>query len=187
VFDLVNGIPLHPLVVHAIVVLLPLATLGTIAIAVRPPWRARFGPLVVLAAFIATVLCPVATSSGEALEKRVGDPGEHAHLGDQLIWFAIPLVVLSLALVLLDRRQHRTDAGPAVGTEADGGPDATMTATRTSTSTRGSTTTLVNVVAVLAVLAGLASAVQVYRVGDSGARAAWGDVPAPRSAGQGGD
>ena len=28
-FDLINGIPVHPLVVHAIVVLLPLATLGT--------------------------------------------------------------------------------------------------------------------------------------------------------------
>jgi hypothetical protein len=30
-FDLINGIPVHPLVVHAIVVLLPLATLGTSA------------------------------------------------------------------------------------------------------------------------------------------------------------
>lgn len=184
VFDLVNGIPLHPLVVHAIVVLLPLATLGTIAIAVRPVWRARFGPLVVLAAFVATVLCPVATSSGEAFEKRVGDPGKHAELGDQLIWFAIPLVVLSLALVLLDRHQRRTEVAPATGSETGSGTGATMTATRASTSTSGSTKTLVNVVAVLAVIAGLASAVQVYRVGDSGAKAAWGDVPAPRSAGE---
>ena len=44
--------------------------------------------------------------------------------------------------------------------------------------------TLVNVVVVLAVVAALASAVQVYRVGDSGARAAWGDVPAARSGGE---
>ena len=88
-FDLINGIPVHPLVVHAIVVLLPLATLGTIAIAAAtrrgggrtvpsssaPPWSS-------------TVLCPVATSSGEELEERVGDPGEHAELGDTLVWFA---------------------------------------------------------------------------------------------------
>jgi hypothetical protein len=34
---------------------------------------------------------------------------------------------------------------------------------------------ILNVVAVLAIIIGLASVVQVYRVGDSGARAAWGD------------
>ncbi|MCW2828706.1 MAG: hypothetical protein JWQ67_2322, partial [Marmoricola sp.] len=44
-FDTFNGIPLHPLVVHAVVVLLPLAILGTIAIAVRPGWRGKYGPL----------------------------------------------------------------------------------------------------------------------------------------------
>ncbi len=31
-FDTVNGLPVHPLVVHAVVVLLPLALLGTIAV-----------------------------------------------------------------------------------------------------------------------------------------------------------
>lgn len=150
-FDLINGIPLHPLVVHAIVVLLPLATLGTIAIAARPGWRLRYGPLVVAAAAVSTVLTPVATSSGEELERRVGDPGQHAQLGDQLIWFAIPLLVLSAALVWLQWRHDRA-----------GGPSPSRT--------------LLNVVAVLAVVAALASAVQVYRVGDSGARAAWSDA-----------
>ena len=111
-FDLVNGIPLHPLVVHAVVVLLPLATLGTLAIALRPRWRTRYGPLVVAAALVAAVLCPVATSSGEELQKRVGNPGEHADLGEALIWFAIPLVVLSAALVWLQHRHERTPARP---------------------------------------------------------------------------
>lgn len=156
-FDLINGIPLHPLVVHAVVVLLPLATLGAIAIALRPSWRLRYGPLVVAAAALSTILTPIATSSGETLERRVGDPGQHAQLGDQLIWFAVPLLVLSAALVWLEWRQDR----------------------RTGV---GSSRRLVQVVAVLVVVAALASTVQVYRVGDSGARAAWGDVPAPRSA-----
>lgn len=141
--DLFNGLPVHPLVVHGVVVLLPLAIVGTIAIAVRRPWRAKFGPYVVAIAAVATVLIPISTSSGEALEKRVGDPGEHAALGDTLIWFAIPMLVLALGLVLLDRMGTR----------------------------KGLTT----VVAVLAVVAGVANGVQVYRVGDSGARAAWGD------------
>lgn len=156
-FDLINGIPLHPLVVHAVVVLLPLATLGAIAIALRASWRLRYGPLVVAAAALSTILTPIATSSGESLERRVGDPGQHAQLGDQLIWFAVPLLALSAALVWLEWRQdRRTDVG--------------------------SSRRLVQVVAGLVVVAALASTVQVYRVGDSGARAAWGDVPAPRSA-----
>ena len=59
-----------------------------------PGWRRSYGPLVVAVAAAATVLLPVATSSGEALEERVGNPGEHAELGDQLIWFALPMLVL---------------------------------------------------------------------------------------------
>ncbi len=92
--DSFNGLPLHPLVVHAVVVLLPLASLGTVAIVVRARWRAVYGPLVVGAALVATALIPVATSSGESLEHQVGNPGEHAELGDQVSWFAIPILVL---------------------------------------------------------------------------------------------
>ncbi|GAA4120316.1 hypothetical protein GCM10022215_23750 [Nocardioides fonticola] len=149
-FDLINGLPWHPLVVHAVVVLLPLAMLGTIAIVVRPAWRVTYGPLVVACAAVGTILIPVATSSGESLEKRVGDPGEHAELGEQLIWFAIPLLLLSLALVVLARRQAAGQ--PPIGPSA-----------------------LPTIVAALAVVAALATTVQVYRIGDSGAKAAWGD------------
>lgn len=150
-FDLVNGLPVHPLVVHGVVVLLPLACLGTIAIAVRPAWRERYGVLVVACAAAATALVPVATSSGEALQKRVGAPGAHADLGGMLLWFAIPLLLLAAALVWIDRRR-RTGHG----------------------SGRADSPRVVQVVAVLAVVAAVAAGVQVYRVGDSGARAAWG-------------
>ena len=95
---------------------------------------------------VAAVLCPLATGSGEALARRVGDPGEHARLGDQLVWFVVPLVLLAIVLVLLDQRTRRTP-GPR----------------RTATS----------VVAVLCVVAAAAAGVQVYRVGESGARAVW--------------
>ncbi|MCF6378315.1 hypothetical protein L2K70_11940 [Nocardioides KLBMP 9356] len=157
-FDLINGLPVHPLVVHAVVVLLPLATLGTIALVVRPAWRRPYGPLLLAITAVATVLIPVATSSGEALEKHVGDPGEHAELGDQLIWFALPMLVLLAALVWLDRRT----------------PPGTDTASRVPQ------TGALKAVAVLALVAALATSVQVYRVGDSGARAAWGDQVASK-------
>lgn len=153
-FDLINGLPVHPLVVHAVVVLLPLATVGTLAIALRPAWRRPYGLLVVACTAVATALIPVSTSSGEALEERVGNPGEHAELGDQLIWFAIPMLLLAAALWWLDRRAATTDAASAG---------------------RATSLTTMRVVSALAVVAALATTVQVYRVGDSGARAAWGD------------
>ena len=159
-FDLINGLPVHVLVVHGVVVMLPLAVLGTIALAVRPAWRRTYGWLVVGVAAVATVLIPIATSSGEALQRRVGSPGEHAALGDTLIWFALPLLVLALAMVLLERR--RTSPKGPIGPKA-----------------------LPMVVSVLAVVVGLASAVQVYRVGDSGARAAWADQVASSSGSSG--
>lgn len=151
-FDLVNGLPVHPLVVHAVVVLLPAAVLGASAMSVHAPWRRRYGTLVVGVTAVATALIPVATSSGEALERRVGDPGRHAALGDQLIWFAVPLLALVALLVLLDRRTARAQTDVHDGRAA----------------------TAVRTVATLAVVAALATGVQVYRVGDSGARAAWG-------------
>ncbi|KRE94306.1 hypothetical protein ASG76_13095 [Nocardioides sp. Soil774] len=153
-FDLINGLPVHPLVVHAVVVLLPVATIGTLAIALRPAWRRPYGLLVVACTAVATALIPVATSSGEALEERVGNPGEHAELGDQLIWFAIPMLLLAAALWWLDRRAATTDAASAG---------------------RATSLTTMRAVSALAVVAALATTVQVYRVGDSGARAAWGD------------
>ena len=155
-FDLINGLPVHPLVVHVVVVLLPLACVGSVAIAVRPTWRRRYGVLVVACAAAATVLLPVATSSGEELQNRVGGAGEHAEMGETLIWFAIPLLVLSAGVVWLDRRHRAAAADAATSSSA---PDRTG---------------LLRTLAALAVVAALAASVQTYRVGDSGARAAWG-------------
>jgi hypothetical protein len=168
VFDLINGLPLHPLVVHAVVVLLPLGILGTIAISVRPSWRHAYGWLVVAVTAVGVALIPVATSSGEDLQKRVGDPGDHAELGEQLLWISLPMLLMVAALVYLDRRSGRLEAGDPVDTGA--GQHAARTGGRALTW-----------VAVLAVVTSVAAGVQVYRVGDSGARAAWGNqVAAPK-------
>lgn len=158
--DNINGLPVHPLVVHAVVVLLPLAALGVVALAVRPSWRGRFGLLVVLIAALATAAVPLATDSGESLERRVGDPGRHAELGDQLIWFALPLLVAALALFWLHRRSVAGTTGDSTGIRRTSGQGAVGV-----------------VVAVLAVAIAAANVVQIYRIGDSGAKAVWGDTP----------
>ena len=158
-FDLVNGLPVHTLVVHAVVVLLPLGAVGAIALAVRRSWVRPYGYLVLADLALATVLLPVATSSGEALEERVGSPGEHAELGDALIWFTIPALVLVAALVWFERRKQQER--PSLN--------------------------VMRALSVLTVVAALAMTVQVVRVGDSGARAAWGDKVANTSAPSGDD
>lgn len=174
--DTIDGLPVHPLVVHAVVVLLPLAVLGTILVAVLPRWRARYGGLNALVAVIATALCPIATSSGEALEHRVGDPGAHAELGDQLVWFALPMTLLAIVLWWVQRR-HRADADLADDVKDPGARG------RGPRSVRG-----LGVIAVLSVVAAVAAGVQVYRVGDSGAEAVWADqMTSAPAQGSGGD
>ncbi|HEY7596089.1 MAG TPA: DUF2231 domain-containing protein [Actinophytocola sp.] len=156
----VFGLPLHPLVVHAVVVLVPLALLTGIAIAVWPAARRRYGWPVVFLAVLATLSIPVATSSGEELRDRLPENAlihTHAELGDQLLAFVAPMTIALAALVLLDRfRTARAD-----------GPGTTI-----APAARWTRPAAVALAAVAVALAAV-SAVQVVRIGDSGARAVW--------------
>jgi uncharacterized membrane protein len=154
VFDTIAGLPIHPLVIHAVVVLLPLACVGLIAIAVYPPWRSRFGVLVVLVAAAATAAIPVAKESGEQLAGRVGEPADHAALGGTLLWYALPLLLVAIVLVGVHRRAARSGVSVAKG--------------------------LAVALSLLAIVAAGANLVQVYRVGDSGAKAVWSQLPPPQ-------
>lgn len=98
-FDTVTGLPVHALVVHAVVVLGPLAALLLVAYAVRPGWRVGLRWPTVALSLIAAGSAFVATQSGEALEERVGDPAyEHAEKGDLA---AISMYVLVGAVLLV--------------------------------------------------------------------------------------
>jgi uncharacterized membrane protein len=161
----ISGSPLHVLVVHAVVVLVPLAVLGTVTVALWPAARRRYGWLVVAITAVATACVPIATSSGEDLQHRLVPTDlirEHTHLGDQLLVFVVGLLVMTTALVWFDHRQRREAAGTPRRI-----PPKAITVT----------------VAVLAVTLGAVCAVQVVRIGDSGARAAWAQThyTAPQS------
>jgi uncharacterized membrane protein len=113
--ETIGGIPLHPLVVHAVVVLIPLAALGVIAIALVPKWRSQFGILVVAVTAFATAMVPIATSTGETLEERVGESElveEHAELGEAVLYTAVPLLILAVALWWLGWRAQRDAPAP---------------------------------------------------------------------------
>ena len=66
-FDTIGGLPVHALVVHAVVVLGPLAAVMLVAYTLKASWRRGLRwPTLALAA-ISAASAAVATSSGESL------------------------------------------------------------------------------------------------------------------------
>lgn len=111
--DTVAGLPVHPLVVHAAVVLVPLAALGAILMAFWRSFSRRFGVIVVITAGVGAVASFVAKESGEQLAARVGEPEQHAELGDVLPLIAFALFVIVLVFWLFDRGVPANRARPA--------------------------------------------------------------------------
>ena len=147
--------PLHPLVVHAVVVLGPLAALTGLAYAAVPRWRWLLRwPLVALAV-VTAVATVVATLAGQALldlrpelEPLVE---EHEEYGELLRNVALGYVVVS-----------------AVAAWALGGVSALA-------SGRGARETRFGIpVAVVLAAASVGLLVVLFLAGDSGARAVWG-------------
>ena len=177
-FDTIGGIPLHPLIVHAVVVLVPLAALLVLASALSATVRRWAGILTPITATIALALVPLATESGESLEKRV-DPSptleEHTELGDSLVYFVLVLALAAWLLWYADRRARATASGTTTTTEG------------ASHAGHVARTGLITAAMVLSVVAVLATSVQVFRIGHSGAQATWEDTGAKAVQSGGGD
>jgi hypothetical protein len=144
----VLGVPAHPLFVHAVVVLVPLAALGATACVTSSAARARYGSLVAVVTVAAAALVPFTTASGEALRATVDRSRlveRHAAMGDGLLVWVVLLAVTFVASLLLPR--------VALGDRARRALRLGLT--------------------VLVVLAAVVALVQVVRIGDSGARATW--------------
>ncbi|WP_153505585.1 DUF2231 domain-containing protein [Cumulibacter manganitolerans] len=97
--DTLFGLPAHVLLVHAVVVLGPLAALLGIAVAVRPRWAFYLRwPLLVLTV-ISTGLAVLAADAGEDLQRRLGGNAlieQHAEAGDLLKVVAIGYLVVTV-------------------------------------------------------------------------------------------
>lgn len=105
--DTVAGLPLHPLIVHLVVVAVPVA--AAVGIVVSLWQRARtylgwFPPVLGLVALLSVLL---ADSSGTALYETMGSPefvARHADLGESLVLAVGPLFGLLTVQWFLDRR-----------------------------------------------------------------------------------
>ena len=150
IFETITGLPLHPLVIHAVVLLVPLLALAGFAYVLVPRLRGRIGWLSVLLALAAPAVTLVAKISGDAFRRRIvrkhlANPAilvkidSHRSLGTITLYLTIALAIVVLLLVLL-RTLPR--AGSVV-------------------------------LGVITIGLGLVTIYYVYRTGDAGARIVW--------------
>jgi hypothetical protein len=153
----VGGLPLHPLIVHAVVVLTPLTVLALLLGTFWPAARRRLGVVTALAALLVLVLVPVTVAAGKSLAAALGPiPAVERHeaLGEMLLPWVIGLFVVASAQWAWyrfgDENVRRDRPGIARG--------------------------IVIALGAAAVVVGIGTLVTVVLIGDSGARAVWGGL-----------
>jgi hypothetical protein len=140
------GLPLHPLLVHSAVILVPLVAIGALVMSYLPSFSRRHGKLILIVALVAQVSVFLAKISGEAFSEILDKEVEkHAQLGEIAPFVTIPMV----ALIYLRWRMDR--AGSSTGSVA-----------------------IRRLTSVALVIASLASLVVIFLVGHSGASSVWG-------------
>ncbi len=104
-FDTIMDLPVHILVSHFVVVLIPLTAIATIAIAVRKVWREKYARHLAAVNVAMLALTFVTLRAGEDLKDRYRGLGstttpkfDHEALGRTLVWIMVALAVVSLAI-----------------------------------------------------------------------------------------
>ena len=153
----VAGLPLHPLIVHAVVVLTPLTVLALLLGTFWPAARRRLGIVTPLAALVVMVLVPVTINAGLALAETIGEiPAVERHrgFGEMMLPWSIALFVVAAAQWAWyrwgDERVRRDSPGIARA--------------------------VVIGLAAASLVIGVGIAIVVVLTGDSGARAVWGGL-----------
>lgn len=161
----INGIPAHPLWAHAVVVLVPLSALVLVLCAAWPAVMRRAGIALPLLSLAALVSVPLTTQAGEWLQEQVPETAaveRHTEMGDGLLPWSIGVFAVSVVLWVA----HRGLLPRLVPARAD---RTGVWKERLASQPRA----LRAVAVALAVLVAAGAVVQVYRIGDSGAKAVW--------------
>ncbi|QMU97617.1 hypothetical protein FVO59_10605 [Microbacterium esteraromaticum] len=150
----IAGLPLHPLLVHAVVVLTPLTALAVAIAAVWPSARRRLGYAPPVAALLVAGLVPITVLAGQELADTVGETPaieRHEELGLMLIPWTIALLIASVAVAVIDRMPPARRPTPLTRAAA-------------------------MIVPALAVVTAVGTIVVTVLTGDAGARAVWEGV-----------
>ena len=159
-FDTVNGLPWHVLVVHAAVVLTPLAALLGVAFAAVRGWRWLLRWPLVVTTFLTVATVFVAVESGNAFRQRLRLEHEvihrHGEAGQLLFYVAAGygVIVLVAAFSLGGPSGLRSEKGARAGLPP----------------------VLQALVAVVLVVSAVGLGYQVFQAGESGTRTVWGTV-----------
>ncbi|KQV07776.1 DUF2231 domain-containing protein [Leifsonia sp. Root112D2] len=151
-----NGLPLHILLVHVAVVLVPLSALCTLASAVWPAARRRLGIVTPLLALVVLILIPIVTDAGQWLQERVHTTpliAAHAAIGLTLYPWVVAGFIVALVQWLWYWLVRRRGAERAPG--------------------RSIRWTVAVVLALASLTVAVGSTVLVVQIGESGARAVW--------------
>jgi len=128
-FDQLFDLPAHPLLIHAPIVLLPIAAILTIVLAFKPAWRRRAGWFPFSGVFVVTVLLFGAKESGEsfsdAFDSAFGegaiDIDRHEELGNMTFVLTLVWLAAMFALTMWEAVQRRG------ATDASGTTDTALT------------------------------------------------------------
>jgi hypothetical protein len=110
IVDTFNGLPLHPLVIHAAVIVTPVAALLALAL-VRPSWRMRLRWPAAGAVAVAWLIVWLARASGTALQQAIPEQLKgtsvgkaldlHIQLADKLNYVLFTLLVVTVLFAWL--------------------------------------------------------------------------------------
>ncbi|GAA0619170.1 hypothetical protein HPO96_24860 [Kribbella sandramycini] len=161
-FERFGDLPMHVLVIHAAVLVLPVSALTAIVFALVPRWRWLLRWPVLLLGLGSLVLAYVAKASGEAFVAAVPTLAKavevHKEHGDLLFIFCLIFAAVAVAAFLIL-----------------GGPSA-LASGKGAKEGRGRPLELVTSAAVVVI--GVLVIYQTIRTGDAGARAVWdGQLP----------
>lgn len=155
----INGLPMHPLLVHAAVVLVPISALMALVGAVWPAARRKMGIVTPILVTVAAAATALTMQAGEALAETVKETAlvkAHVEGGEA----AVPWIVLLVAAAWLQwawfafgKKRHAAGAKPVLGATA--------------------AKVLPIVVAVLLAVGAIGSIAAVISIGDAGAKAVW--------------
>jgi hypothetical protein len=153
---LVNGLPLHVLLVHLVVILVPVTALCVILAAVWPAARRRLGFVLALMGLVVIGLIPLTMQAGQWLKDRVVSTPliqAHAALGNSLWPWSLSLGILAIIswLWYLAIARRGRDRSP----------------------NRGVRRAVAVVIALAAVGVGTIATYETVQVGESGSRAIW--------------
>jgi hypothetical protein len=176
-FEEFSGIPLHPLLVHAAVVFVPLQVLAVTAYIILPFLRRFITWVVVALALVGPLTAFAAKLSGDAFRRRLirnhtvgpeilSKVAQHSNYGNLALYCAASLGLLTVVLVMAQAMRAQPAQAGSAPSGAAVPPAETITPAKRSVA--------LVVVLTLAVLGlGGATSYFVFKAGDTGAHIVW--------------